>query len=130
MIDPKKLQPGALLTVKEAAKLTNLSVPTFYTAQRKRDFGFDPDSDGQWLISIDDLVAHGLLTQDFQPTRGARSLLTQETASTLEHLKTENEGLRKEIEDLKGQLAVLQVLVEQKNQQLEMVNSLISKMGK
>jgi len=130
MIDRNKLDKGALLTVKEAASLTNLSVPTFYTPQRKRDFGFDPDNKGQWLISIDDLVAQGLLTEDFQPTRSTRNLLTQEAASNFESLRSENQELHKEIEELKRQLAVLQVMVEQKDQQLEMVNALISKMGR
>lgn len=124
------LEKGMLLTVKEAAKLTNLSVPTFYTAQRKRDFGFDPDFKGQWLIPIDLLIAHGLLTEDFQPTRNQRTLLSAESALSLEVLKTENDQLRNQVDELLKQVAVLQVMVDQKNQQLEMVNTLISKMGK
>jgi len=130
MIDSSKLERGMLLTVKEAAKLTNLSVPTFYTPQRKKDFGFDSEFKGQWLIPVDSLVRQGLLTEDFQPTRSTRNLLTQETGSTLENLKSENLELRSRIDELRGQLAVLRVLVEQKDQQLEMVNTLISKMGK
>lgn len=130
MIDPSKLERRMLLTVKEAAKLTNLSVPAFYTPQRKKDFGFDPEFKGQWLIPVDSLVRQGLLTEDFQPTRSTRNLITQDTGSTLESFKSENLELRSRLDELHGQLAVLRVLVEQKDQQLEMVNTLISKMGK
>jgi uncharacterized protein YlxW (UPF0749 family) len=130
MNDLGKLERGMLLTVKDAARLTNLSIPTFYTPQRKRDFGFDPEFKGQWLIPVDMLIERGLLTEDFQPTRNPRTLSTADSHATLEELRAENQRLQSEVDQLHGQVAVLKVLVDQKDQQLEMVNTLISKMGK
>jgi len=125
-----KLQPGLLLTVRDAAKLTNLSVPTFYTDQRKRDFGFDPKSKDQWLIPIELLVDHGLLNYDFTPTREPRTLLTKETSETLGKLERENRKLLTQVDELQRQIAVLEVRVAEKDKQLEMVSGLISRIGK
>lgn len=129
MIENTNLTTDTLLTVKEAARVSNYSVPTFYTEQRKGDFGFDPESQSQWLIPVSLLVEHGFLTYDFQPTRALRQLGNKSDSLESEQVSLENTDLRKYNEELRSRIAVLEVLVSEKEKQLEMVNALISRFG-
>ena len=119
----------AMLTVREAAALTNLSVPTFYTEQRKRDFGYVPGSKDVWLIPIQLLVDHGLLTKDGEPTRQKKSFGSQADNALNSELAQENAWLKEANSDLENRIKVLEMLVEEKDKQLAMVNSLINKIG-
>jgi hypothetical protein len=129
MMDYKNLTMDTLLTVKDAARVSNFSVPTFYTEQRKRDFGFDPESKFQWLIPVALLVEHGFLTYDFQPTRAIRKLGQERDSSEFDQINVENSELRKANEELHNRIMVLEVLVSEKEKQLEMVNSLITRLN-
>jgi hypothetical protein len=129
MIDYKNLSMDTLLSVKDAARASNFSVPTFYTEQRKRDFGFDPKSQTQWLIPVALLVEHGFLTYDFQPTRAIRKLGQERDSLEFDQVNVENDELRKANEELQNRIVVLEVLVSEKEKQLEMVNGLIGRLG-
>ena len=124
------LHMDSLLTVKEAAALTNLSIPTFYTPQRKRDFGHVPGSQETWLIPVYLLVKHGLLTEDFEPTRSKKNFGVVRSEEMLLELEAENRELRETVSNLSNRLSVLEVLVNEKDKQLQMVNSIIQQMGK
>jgi hypothetical protein len=124
------LNMESLLTVKEAAALTNLSVPTFYTPQRKRDFGHIPGSQETWLIPVYLLVKHGLLTEDFEPTRSKKNFGLVASEEALAQLQSENQDLRAMVAELTNKVSVLEVMVSEKQQQLEMVNNIIFQMGK
>lgn len=129
MLNEFNLTNETLLTVKQAAALTNVSVPTFYTEQRKKDFGYDPGSNDVWLIPVHLLIKHGFLTEDFQPTRSKRIYAnSSKEVSDSEH-RAEIETLQRVIEEQKSRIQVLEVLVEEKEKQLEMVNSLIARFG-
>jgi hypothetical protein len=129
MMDYKNLTMDTLLTVKDAARVSNFSVPTFYTEQRKRDFGFDPESNSQWLIPVALLVEHGFLTHDFQPMRSIRKLTQEQNGVDVDQVNVENAELRKSNGELRNRIAVLEVLVGEKEKQLDMVNALIARLG-
>ena len=120
-----ELNPDYWLTVKEAAELTNLSVPTFYTPQRKKDFGYGEKTGDVWMIPVHLLIQHGLLSPDLQPTRAPRSLQkaqTHEIDSLLEELRS----LTAEVAELRTSNAVMKALIEEKDKQLDMLDRLIT----
>lgn len=106
-----------------------MSVPTFYTEQRKKDFGYDQGSNDVSLIPVHLLIKHGFLTEDFQPTRSKRIYAnSSKDVSDSEH-RAETETLQRVIEEQQTRIRILEVLVEEKEKQLEMVNALIAGFG-
>lgn len=123
------LTADSWLTVKEAADLTNLSIPTFYTPQRKRDFGYDSKSGDVWMIPVQLLIKHGLLTKDLEPTRAPRTLQKVQSHE-IESLLDELHNLRSEVSELRTSNAVMKALLGEKDKQLEMLNRLIPRSNK
>lgn len=130
MLNKENLSMDTLLTVKQAAMLTNVSVPTFYTEQRKHDFGHDPDSKDVWLIPVHLLIRHGFLTEDFEPTRSKRTYSNSSKEIFDGEQNAEIDALRRVIGELETKIRVLEVLVEEKDKQIEMVNLIITRLGK
>lgn len=129
MLNEFNLTNETLLTVKQAAALTNVSVPTFYTDQRKKDFGYDPNSNDVWLIPVHLLIRHGFLTEDFQPTRSKRIYANSSKEDSQSDFRAEIDSLHRVIEEQQTRIRILEVLVEEKEKQLEMVNALITGLG-
>ena len=122
-----------LLTVKEASGLTNLTVPTFYTENRKRDLKFYESTGPVWMIRVADLIEAHMLTPDFKPTRGVRMGAARDTREVPELWQREIDELKLKVEFLYGEIARLQaenakvqLLADERAKQLDMVNRLIS----
>lgn len=129
----KELTPETLLTVKEASELTNLTVPTFYTEKRKRDLNFYESSGPVWMIRVADLIEAHMLTPDFKPTRGVRMGAARQVREVpdywqdeIDELKAKVEFLYSEIARLQEENAKVQLLADERANQLDMVNRLIS----
>lgn len=112
------------LSVKEAAALTQMSIPTFYTPKRRADFGFPEDGSAPktWRISVADLVAHGLLTSDLRPLKNRKMLCSH---IDYDFVISENAELKSEIELLNSELAHLKLLAEERGQHIEMLAKLM-----
>ena len=118
MNEQKSLTLDTLLTVKEAAVLTNRSVQSFYSEKRRRDFGFDKASGGKWFIPVSLLVKHGLLTSDFQPTKQpVRSVPMAPPPID----RSEIERLEMVVSELEKQRDTLEMLVHSQRRQIEML---------
>lgn len=129
MRDKSSISHDSWLTVKEAAELTNLSVPTFYTPQRKKDFGYDEKSGDVWMIPVQLLINHGLLTPDLEPVRPVRSSSKIEAAQ-LESMAAEIRKLNQELGELRTANAVMAALIEEKDKQLEMLKRFLDNPNK
>jgi hypothetical protein len=123
----KPLDRDSLLTVKEAAALTNLAVPTFYTPRKKRELGYNPEAQ-PWLIPVQALIDLGLLTDDLQPTRGKKYYQnSQMDGDPIVHQR-EFEELKARVVDLEHQNALLTVMVEEKTRQIEMLTRILDRL--
>lgn len=137
MTERKDLKPDTMLTVKEAANLTNLSVPAFYTNRNKQLLGFNSKSDGVWLISAGSLVENGFLTPEFDAVRTERMYSEPRQANgELELLEGRIEELEARIEFLHGELErvmdekrAVQQLADERAKQIEMIDALLVASG-
>lgn len=132
------------VTVKEAAILTNRSVPSFYSEKRKKDFLFHEADARGWRIPVRLLVEHGLLTESLEATKKPREPVAspasvidpneinrlEEVISELErerdalqnernHLETQRDSLKNERDSLKEHLKTLEMFVDFQRQQIE-----------
>lgn len=131
MLNRNDLTMDTLLTVRQASELTNLTVPTFYTPKRKKDFRFEEAKGGRWLIPVSLLVEYGLLTEDFEPVKGERfySPPREEEVSNwlAEQSKAELEAYKDEVQLLLAENERLKVLAEERQ---NTINTLIAQLGK
>ena len=122
-------------TVKEAAELTNYSIPYFYSALGRERLGVAKGTVGRgWLISQNQLIQAGMLSSDGLPVRhpgksqkvdsfvgevreGEFFESLQRRVSELEELLTKERGnnseLRSEIAQKDAQIEVLRELIIQ-----------------
>ena len=137
-IEREDLTPETVLTVKDASRLTRLSVPAFYTERNKQLLGFnEKQGDGVWLIKVDDLVKHGFLTSDYEPTKSERKFGDfTKSNEEVENLSREVEALTAEIASLRQQLAdelkekqAVQLLADERAKQIEMIDALLIASG-
>lgn len=150
----KDITLDTVLSVKEAARLTNKSVPNFYTERNKERLGFYKKdefgnliedekgnpvraAEGQWLISVKDLVEWGYLNEDFEPTTSERMFSEQR------HNDDAFTYHQRQIDELNGQIAALQeqlaqevserqaaqALADERAKQIEMIDALLIASG-
>jgi len=118
MNETHNLTMDTVLTVKEAAALTNRTVQSFYSEKRRADFGFDKSAGGKWRIPVSLLVEHGFLTADFQPTKKP----FRSTAPSPEPIdRSEIERLELIVSELEKQRDTLEMLVHSQRRQIEML---------
>lgn len=118
MNEQNGLTLDTLLTVKEAAALTNRTVQSFYSEKRRADFGFDKASEGKWRIPVSLLVEHGFLTPDFQPTKNPVRSMSMAQAPID---RSEIERLEAVVSELEKQKETLEMLVHSQRRQIEML---------
>lgn len=123
----KPLDRDSLLTVKEAAALTNLAVPTFYTPRKKSELGYNPEVQ-PWLIPVQALIDLGLLTEDLQPTRGKKYYQNSQMEGEPLVFQKQFEELKARVVDLEHQNALLTVMVEEKTRQIEMLTRILDRL--
>lgn len=139
MIEREDLTPETLLTVKDAARLSNMSVPAFYTERNKSLLGFYErgGEDGVWLIEVQRLVDCRFLTDDFHPVRGAKTYGDPSRdendfwgqARQIKELSERVAQLEKDLELVSNERDSLRVIADDRAKQIEMINSLIATMG-
>jgi hypothetical protein len=130
MLNQKSLTMDTLLTVRQASELTNLTVPTFYTPKRKRDFLFDKVQEGRWLIPVSLLVEHGLLTEDFEPVKGERLYAPQREEQQdgfAGYYKAQLDEYKDRVQFLLEEVNRLKVLADERQ---NTINTLIATLGK
>lgn len=130
MLNKETLTMNTLLTVRQASELTNLTVPTFYTPKRKKDFRFAEAKDGRWLIPVALLVEHGLLTQDFEPVKGERLYSPQreqEGDVFADYLKKQLDECKENLQLVMAENERLKILSEERQ---NTINSLIAQLGR
>lgn len=150
----KDITLDTVLSVKEAARLTNKSVPNFYTERNKERLGFykrdewgnliedekgNPvrATEGQWLISVRDLVEWGYLNDDFEPTTSERLFGEQRhNDDAFAYYQRQIDDLKEQIEALQQRLAeevsekqVAQALADERAKQIEMIDALLIASG-
>jgi len=118
MNEENQLTMDTLLTVKEAATLTNRSVPSFYSEKRRADFGYNKKEGATWRIPVSLLVKHGLLTPDLQPTKKPRPSFT---SNEVRNDHSEIERLEIIVSELEKQRDTLEMLVHSQRRQIEML---------
>lgn len=150
----KDITLDTVLSVKEAARLTNKSIPNFYTERNKERLGFYKKdelgnliedekgnpvraTEGQWLISVKDLVKWGYLNDDFEPTTSERIFSGQR------HNDDDFTYYQRQIDELNGQIVALQeqlaqevserqaaqALADERAKQIEMIDALLIASG-
>lgn len=128
----------SLLSVRDAAQLTNLSVPTFYTERNKKLLGFDErdEASAVWLISVGRLVEAGFLMPDLTPAKTLRRYATSLQPNndsvheqTLDEMRKRLDNLEREVEGLRRERDNLQLIADERAKQLELINALITNMG-
>lgn len=139
VIEREALSPETLLTVKDAARLSNMSVPAFYTERNKSLLGFyeRDGEDGVWLIKVQRLVDCGFLTDDFEPVRGEKVYGDPSRdesdfwgqAVRIRELSERVAQLERDLELVSNERDGLRVIAEDRAKQIEMINSLIATMG-
>ena len=130
MLNKNDLTMDTLLTVRQASELTNLTVPTFYTPKRKKDFRFEEAQGGRWLIPVSLLVEQGLLTEDFEPVKGEKFYSPPREGEDnwlADHYKKELEEYKEKVVFLLGENERLKVVAEERQ---NTINSLIASLGK
>jgi hypothetical protein len=130
MVNINNLTLDTMLTVRQASELTNLTVPTFYTPKRKRDFLFDEAKGGRWLIPVSLLVQHGLLTEDFEPVKREKFYSPPrelEVDGLAEYYKAQFEAEKEKVLILLGENERLKMLAEERQ---NTINAIVSSLGK
>lgn len=137
-LERENLTGDMMLSVKDASRLTRLSIPAFYTERNKRLLGFyEKQGDGVWLIKASDLVENGFLTEQFEPTKSERKIGdVAKSNEEVEHLNQVINELTSEIARLSQQLEaeakereVAQRLAEERAKQIEMIDALLVASG-
>lgn len=123
------LTEDTLLTVKECAELTNLSIPTFYTPKRKKDLGFYEKQGDTWLIPVRLLIDNGLLTPDFHPTRSPVKYWRSDFEASSEQ-SADVAALMQKVALLETELSKMSVRLEEKDNQLDMLRRIVEGFGK
>lgn len=118
MNEQKSPTLDTVLTVKEAAALTNRSVQSFYSEKRRTEFGFIKASEGKWTIPVSLLVEHGLLTSDLRPTKGSGQ---SNPIARPPIDRSEIERLEVVVSELEKQRDTLEMLVHSQRRQIEML---------
>lgn len=137
-LEKENLTPSTMLTVKDASRFCNMSVPAFYTDRNKKLLGFDQrkDDNSVWLISVERLIENGFLTSDFEPVRGMANIRTIRSSEKsgdqgqiLDDLLKKVSQLEQELQLVSRERDSLKIISEERANQLEMINSLIATMG-
>ena len=114
-----------VLTIKEAAVLTGLSVPTFYTPKRRAEFGFGINTVGDVnTVTVAQLVELGLLTDSFEPTRWSKNRnVISKTAYN--DVMFENDVLKRKIQELTSELEHFKQIADERGQHIDMLAKLM-----
>ena len=120
----KALTLDSKLTVRQAATITNMAVPTFYTAKRRKDFGLtSPNEGGTNHITVRQLVEHGLLDNDFRPMKHVK--VSACNHADYDDIVLRNSDLEREIVLLKAELENIKIIADERAKHIDLMARMV-----
>ena len=123
---------GKRFTVREAARVTNYSVPYFYSDTGRERLGVPRGSTTKgWLIPESLLIECGMLTPDGKPIKKPTRTANDELSADVSELQAEISELSQQIKSLEEDLykevlskTKLEAEVAQKDEQIKMLREM------